>query len=482
MEPEREIEKLLRQYGRKRRAEGGDLPGMHPATRRLLQSEVARRSRPGKHGFFADLAARLRPRIAVAAGAVALAVIAGWLIFAPEPKFGQEKLALKRPAPASSEREALRGHDAGKAVSTLTSPAETSSAMDKLAMGYKPHELKPGGGTEPRSFGNAEARPAQPPGDRTLAQTFAGLPIKQPREPAAPPSLLNGPETDGLAQTKVATPGLSLTPQPGESHLTHQKKDEEVARELLGYSGKPAGEQGTSSPAQTRFAAAAAPAAMPALPSAGRFYRLDDTSQVRSASQRFVQIQVPQGGLAGTVSTPAAPSASAVLSSFKWVQNGQEVRIVDQDGSVYKGLLQAAKGTPRIQADLPVQPPEARRTAATARALVPTAHPQLEQNYAFSVSGTNRTLNQEVVFRGYLVTLGDLAGTTPPGASNVVTAGAVQAKGGTAAASSGSRTQSPPRTRVFPLANFQIRGTAVINDRKRIEINALPVPSQPAIP
>ena len=42
MEPERKIEKLLRAYAKKRRAQAGDPLKLHPATRRLLQGEIAR--------------------------------------------------------------------------------------------------------------------------------------------------------------------------------------------------------------------------------------------------------------------------------------------------------------------------------------------------------------------------------------------------------------------------------------------------------
>ena len=41
-EPERDIEKTLRAYAKKRREEAGAPAEMHPATRRLLQGEVAR--------------------------------------------------------------------------------------------------------------------------------------------------------------------------------------------------------------------------------------------------------------------------------------------------------------------------------------------------------------------------------------------------------------------------------------------------------
>ena len=45
MEPERKIEKLLRAYAKKRRADAGDPLELHPAARRLLQGEVARRAK-----------------------------------------------------------------------------------------------------------------------------------------------------------------------------------------------------------------------------------------------------------------------------------------------------------------------------------------------------------------------------------------------------------------------------------------------------
>ena len=42
MEEERKIEKLLRAYAKKRRADAGDPLKLHPAPRRQLQDEVAR--------------------------------------------------------------------------------------------------------------------------------------------------------------------------------------------------------------------------------------------------------------------------------------------------------------------------------------------------------------------------------------------------------------------------------------------------------
>ena len=44
MEPERKIEKLLRSFAKKRRADAVDSFKLHPATRRILQGEAARRA------------------------------------------------------------------------------------------------------------------------------------------------------------------------------------------------------------------------------------------------------------------------------------------------------------------------------------------------------------------------------------------------------------------------------------------------------
>jgi prepilin-type processing-associated H-X9-DG protein len=66
MEPERKIEKLLRAFAKKRRTDAGDSFQLHPATRRMLQGEVARRavkSDAGEESFFLRLFGRLRPGI-----------------------------------------------------------------------------------------------------------------------------------------------------------------------------------------------------------------------------------------------------------------------------------------------------------------------------------------------------------------------------------------------------------------------------------
>ena len=99
-----------------------------------------------------------------------------------------------------------------------------------------------------------------------------------------------------------------------------------------------------------------------------------------------------------------------VLAIFQVQQNGNAIRVVDQDGSVYDGLLQ-----PEIAV--------AQRTSASAETLAPPSamptqagqdktiagrdkskiEPQAAQNYFFRVSGMNQTLKQNVVFAGTLL-------------------------------------------------------------------------------
>src|SRR6185436_17944259 len=75
MDNERPIEKLLRDYAKKRRADAGKPLEMHPATRRMLQGEVARRFPRAKRGSsLVEFFGRWRPGLVY--GICALAVIA----------------------------------------------------------------------------------------------------------------------------------------------------------------------------------------------------------------------------------------------------------------------------------------------------------------------------------------------------------------------------------------------------------------------
>src|SRR5437879_4426053 len=83
MEPERPIERALRDYAKKRREESGAPLELHAATRRLLQGEVARQF--GKNAraprTFLQVLATSWPKLAWGVGVVGLmAVIAAIIV------------------------------------------------------------------------------------------------------------------------------------------------------------------------------------------------------------------------------------------------------------------------------------------------------------------------------------------------------------------------------------------------------------------
>jgi hypothetical protein len=112
--------------------------------------------------------------------------------------------------------------------------------------------------------------------------------------------------------------------------------------------------------------------------------------------------------------TLAAHSATAdranlpVLSSFRLVQNGDEIRVVDGDGSIYSGSIQLApelskrvgdnSADVRLLAPSRGIKPDISKTAAGA--LPKSEAAPASKQYFFRVTGTNRTLNQKVVFAG----------------------------------------------------------------------------------
>src|SRR5450755_4502476 len=92
MEPERKIEKLLRAYAKKRSGDAGDPLKLHPATRRLLQGEVARRkSKPdAAEEASVTLWELFRQRWALLAG-FAIIVFFGAALFLPALNSAKKK-------------------------------------------------------------------------------------------------------------------------------------------------------------------------------------------------------------------------------------------------------------------------------------------------------------------------------------------------------------------------------------------------------
>jgi hypothetical protein len=118
--------------------------------------------------------------------------------------------------------------------------------------------------------------------------------------------------------------------------------------------------------------------------------------QNTSVTQLF-RNQMPIGG-------QTAPAPASVMTQFRVEQDGAVVRIIDNDESIYTGSLQEAEMPTAPQP----APTVALNTAQKSRSLAapqprPDLAQNLTQNFRLEVSGTNRTLNQKVVFSGNLV-------------------------------------------------------------------------------
>ena len=100
--------------------------------------------------------------------------------------------------------------------------------------------------------------------------------------------------------------------------------------------------------------------------------------------------------------TAALPSA--VLASFQIERTGQQIRVLDADGSVYQG--QVANQVVMEKAPPPGNFAGANKASAGAPPLqsspqnTPPQQPALLGGFTFQVSGLNRTLNQKVALTG----------------------------------------------------------------------------------
>jgi hypothetical protein len=102
--------------------------------------------------------------------------------------------------------------------------------------------------------------------------------------------------------------------------------------------------------------------------------------------------------------------SSEVLSQFRLVRATNEVRIVDTDGSVYQGPV-LAEGTVQLGRPFEVDS----RESVPAQTSVPGGS---SLGFSFLASGTNRSLNQVVNFRGTFspesaLSAGQTSATTP---------------------------------------------------------------------
>lgn len=426
MEEERKIEKWLRAFAKKRRGQAGESFKIHPATRRLLQGEVARNV-PAQDGDdksdSPSLWEILRRRWAFLLS-FAFCVFLVAIIFFPSRTAKRRSQALTGIAP----------------LKQLNLAAQAPAKEDN----------------------------GQLPVTLDVVTNNAKLPVVALNNAAAPTAESAAPSIAAAPEGSVS----SLANAPAEAPIQVLAEQEKSDRFLT------------------------APAAQPATPPAGvpdsgghlGTFAFNDKSQRLANSPATRSALVPE--MQNSFKNSIAPSQSlSVLASFQVRQNGNALRIIDQDGSIYEGSLQILAGSSvNRQPQAPPRQYQAMQNAvgvATGLPSPPIAQAQnaihAVQNYFFRVAGTNRTLQQNVTCSGYIVanslpSTNAQQGWGTPG----VRAGGFGGGGGFGSAAAYNEIQANSaatnQLAQLPWQSFRISGSAVVNNTNRIQINAAPDP------
>jgi hypothetical protein len=530
MEPERKIEKLLRAYAKKRRAEAGESLKLHPANRRLLQGEAARRAPKPDEGSSGNLfllfLAVFRRRLVFALCVVAIAFLGASMFL---PALSSAKRRAQNLSAASNLKVIGMAARQFAEDNKNVLPASLDEMTNELGTGkvlIDPATGKPfvyaGGGkkldglqsntvlayslADKKSHavlfadGRVETvtseRLAELTNQKSLELAWADKsarervvetpPAAAPVAPAISALPPPGPEKTKIILAKdesnagdlgmkaeTASEPASRQPELAESEA---KKTEPVAAPApIGAAGS-----SLSGVGQTTSANGLVAGKLPATENSdalaqNRFFdRL--TTQTNSVppgsatAQNFIQAGVSSVQNVFKNNTASA-QATPVLQSFQMRQNGDAISVVDGDGSVYHGSVRPETATVRNEPALAETfaervAPPQSRTKAT-----PSAgnEQQAAQNYFFRVAGMNRTLKQHVVFTGnFLANSG-----APQTAQTSNSFGGFGGGGGVA----GNQLQQAAanQSQQSLLWNSRIVGTAVIASTNQIEINAVPV-------
>jgi hypothetical protein len=173
-----------------------------------------------------------------------------------------------------------------------------------------------------------------------------------------------------------------------------------------------------------------------------------------AAAQNFVQVNTRARSRA------LQPPLSNVLSAFQMERVGANVRIIDADGSVYKGEV-LGRPAPGGGGGF------GRANAVAAKALKDTKE---NASWAFKVSGTNKNLQQNVVFTGNVLNMPE---AMPAGAAQPAAAGLERAD---QKANTPQANNAPLGAQLQQAQNPFITGKVKVGGGKEFKIEAKPPP------
>lgn len=366
MESERPIEKLLRQTAHRRQAQAGERFELHPADRRALQAEVARHY-PAPPARTAGWPSWLQvwPRLVWAVG---LLVVLGIIVWGLLPDRSPQDADLTLAQAPLHEPEGL-----APPPSVSVSPPPSVASGTPAAMPARSPE------TPERAAANRrQAHEPHPP-----------LAAPEARSESAKPAALAEAYFARREAGALATPPPPA-PLPGRSSYA----------DALATDAHSLGKTAALPPPSP------APAASAPEEAVVRSSRTRLKPQTQPAKTLWVR---PKAEADPKAPPQTAADSLAILSAFSVEQSGNEIRVVDHDGSVYVGSLSEPLTSPvladatsrdrRLGAAEASPAPGARRGST---GYAPTQTP--DSLWRFRVAGTNLTLKQPVVFSWNFVT------------------------------------------------------------------------------
>ncbi len=432
MNEERPIEKLLRRYAKKRRDEAGPARELHPATRRMLQSEVERQfPKPAskeRSAFEEFMAAFSRRWIYAVSVLVVLMVVAAVMLPSLSKSKGKTNLALNKSVTHTEEMVP------SKSAASVAAPA--SVATDELAFAYatnsaasatpgrltdnhrndaaKLHlgaerEFRSGGGNFVVVTDSGATHSVAPVIESTTASS---APAKREVGKVLIAEKFGAKGSANLAAT--ASPDLSIIKSKGSvaDAMIHEKT--RLAR------GGGAREK-----------------------DADRYYRQSFSNDQPSAAKAMI-------------ASALAKKITPVLANFQIEQSGNKLRVIDGDGSMYLGEVTPDQAYGLTQNGAFKNDAKEQLTGE----LRVEQQKQTSTAYQFRVEGTNRTLNQHVVFTWNCVPITN----------------ALAFSNSSLAASKPKKFDATKMPQQFPgFQNSTINGRAQIASEKEFEINARPI-------
>lgn len=494
--PDNNLEQQLRDYAEQRRDAAGT-PAMHPATRRLLQAEVKEQLADGAAASAAPAEGRFRfwPRLAFALGIIVMLCVVAVLLGPPggKPKADFELAKLQTTnAVAPTRRELVEPLRATAPASdslrpTVATPAPSGSMAEKDTLARS--RMADATATTEVML-SAKSAPA-----RDIRKFKAG----PEKSPSGQPVVAPGAASGLVDQTKTGSREESFAAQP---------KAMTIAK-----AAAPA--KGGFSSADKELKAPAPSVAMK-LGAPGEA-QLNTLANVQTISGRADLGQRYRNVVAGE--KRASEAALPVLDEFTVNQTGDALTIVDRDGSVYSGFTRLAEPATRANVNYDAAGSGAMRLVenantggrggqafqqrsqndanelnlnrAQSQSAAQNAYNLSAQNapaqnatanYFFRVEGTNRSLNQRVVFSGNILQNGAVFNTYNNAGSIVTNSQVFQNVQPVPNASSQNigqgfnfnNSQGLNNTYNVPVQNF-INGRVQLDNRQAGELNAIPV-------